>query len=89
MERELRNYMEIFVKEALDKVIVNMNICKCDKCRYDMMAIALNNLPPKYYVTEKGNLFAKLSLLQQQSDVDIIATIVKAANIVGSNPKHE
>jgi len=54
----------------------------------DIRAIALNSLPPKYVVTRKGELYTKLSSLQQQFDVDIISAITKAAVIVGRNPRH-
>ena len=44
--KKITNCMEISVKECLDKLIEESNGCKCEKCRYDMMAIALNNLKP-------------------------------------------
>ena len=52
------------------------------------MAIALNRLPTKYVVTDKGELFAKVDNLRGQFDADLITAITQAAMIVGKNPKH-
>jgi competence protein ComFB len=53
------------------------------------MAFALNALPTKYVVTRKGRLYAKLSVLQGQFDVDIIRAITDAAVRVDQSPRHE
>ena len=57
---EIKNYMEEVVFNHMDKVLNNMEICKCEKCRMDIAAIALNNLPTKYVVTQKGELYSKV-----------------------------
>jgi len=72
----------------MDKVLDNMDVCKCEKCRLDIAAIALNNLPTKYVVTEKGELYSKVSTLMNQFEVDAISTITKAALIIKDNPRH-
>ena len=84
----IKNYMEDCVEDMLDMTLHDLNCCNCEKCRYDITAIALNSLPPKYVVTQKGQLYAKLTALQHQFDVDIIAAITKAAVIVNRNPRH-
>jgi competence protein ComFB len=55
----------------------------------DMMAIALNHLPPRYIVTERGGLYSKLKELEFQFEVDVQTEIVKAALIVGNNNRHQ
>jgi len=85
----LMNYMEDIVNKKVDSVLNLMNICKCEKCRLDIMAIALNDLPAKYVVTDKGALYTKLRELEQQFDVDIETAIVKAAIFVNKNPQHD
>lgn len=86
---DVRNYMENIVLHQLDNIIEKVNACNCQACRSDVFAITLNNLPPKYIVTEKGHLYSKLSVLQQQFEVDVITELVKAIKIVSSNPRHE
>jgi competence protein ComFB len=87
-EVRIKNYMEDVVADMLDNVLKEIHSCTCEKCKYDITAIALNSLPPKYVVTRKGQLYTKLSALQQQFDVDLIAAITKAAVIVNRNPRH-
>ena len=52
--------MEDVVALLLDELIKDKDICKCEHCRLDMMAIALNKLPPKYIVTRKVSYMQKL-----------------------------
>ncbi|MDD2446878.1 MAG: late competence development ComFB family protein [Tissierellia bacterium] len=85
---EIKNYMEEVVFNHMDKVLNNMEICKCEKCRMDIAAIALNNLPTKYVVTQKGELYSKVSTLLSQFEVDAITTITKAAIKINENPQH-
>lgn len=85
---QIKNYMEDCVYEQLDKVIKTTGGCNCDMCRNDVAAIALNMLPPKYIVTEMGQLYSKLSILQQQFDIDVIAAITRACEVVKKKPHH-
>ena len=86
---ELRNYMEVCISDTLDDVMKRTEICRCENCRFDIMAIALNSLPPKYVVTHKGQIYTKLSMLHQQVDADVIREIIKAVQIVKKNPRHD
>jgi competence protein ComFB len=86
---ELKNYMEDLVFQRLDQVIkVNAKICKCEKCRYDIAALALNFLPSRYIVSNKGETYTRVKELEQQFNVDIIAAITHAIQIVHSQPRH-
>jgi len=87
-EVRIKNYMEDCVSDMLDSVLEEIHSCTCERCRYDITAIALNSLPAKYVVTKRGELYTKLGALQQQFDVDIIAAITKAAVIVSRSPHH-
>lgn len=85
---QIKNYMEEIVFNQMKEVLTDINMCTCDKCLLDIAAIALNDLPPKYIVTEKGELYSKINMLGQQFEVDIIAAITKAAVIVKRKPRH-
>jgi competence protein ComFB len=86
---KMKNYMEDCVTDIMPSVLAKLNMCQCERCRMDIMAHVLNNLPPKYVVTKKGHLYTKLSAIQTQFDVDIIAAVTKAASIVAAKPRHE
>ncbi len=85
---KLKNYMEDVVKIILNEIIYNINVCDCEKCRMDIAAIALNKLPHRYIVSEKGELYSKINTLRQQFEVDIVSAITHAAMQVSSNPRH-
>jgi len=86
---EIKNYMEACVGDLLISVLDGLNACKCDNCVMDILAISLNSLPTKYVVTKRGELYTKISNLQNQFDVDIVAAIAKASVIVSRNPRHD
>jgi competence protein ComFB len=85
---QLKNFMEEVVFSLIPDVIEDMPICKCDKCKMDIAAIALNILPSKYVVTEQGQLYSKVDTLKTQFEVDVVSAITKAAVIVSKNPQH-
>ena len=86
---EVYNYMEYIVQDALEDVVKNKDeICKCQKCRMDMQAWALNRLPPKYVVSEKGRVFTKLQEVEIQFRADVLREVTKAIAQVGKNPNH-
>jgi len=86
---EIRNYMEQVVIDQLEPVLTKLGSCQCENCLYDTLAIALNKLPSKYVVTNKGHLYTKINNLKNQFDVDIIAEIARASAIVSRAPRHE
>lgn len=85
----IKNYMEEVVFNLLDGVLDDINMCKCEACRMDIAALALNSLPPKYIATQKGELYSKVNSLRNQFEVDVIAAITKAAVLVKRAPRHE
>lgn len=86
---ELQNYMELLMWQRLDDVLDgHPGLCRCEKCRYDIAALAMNFLPPRYVVTDKGQIFTKIKALEQQFTIDIITAITHAATIVNRSPHH-
>lgn len=86
---ELHNYTEKVVKEVVDEILSKREgICKCDKCRLDIMAIALNNLPPQYYVSDKGEVFSKLLATYVETRTKVVTEVTKAVMQVESQPHH-
>ncbi|WP_250278089.1 late competence development ComFB family protein [[Clostridium] colinum] len=89
-QMEVKNYMEELVCNQLEEVMRKNNCsCFCDRCKADIMAISLNNLPTKYVATEKGICYAKLSSYENQCLIDIITAITNAIKIVEKHPRHK
>lgn len=85
----VKNYMEEVVDRVIEDVLSDMDICKCDTCKNDIKALALNDLMPKYVVSQKGELYVKLSYLDPQFETDAATSIVKAAESVNAKKRHE
>lgn len=87
---ELQNLIEHDVINAINKLGDTLgDYCGCDKCKLDVAALALNNIKPKYVVTEKGMLLGRANNFNQQFNTDIILEVTKAIKTVGSNPQHD
>ncbi len=86
---ELKNFMEDYVVEKLDEVLVQYpDCCHCDQCRRDIAVLALNHLPPKYISTDKGQIFARVESMESQNEVEVIRQIVAAIEVVRKHPRH-
>lgn len=85
---QLRNHMESVVNEKLDGMLQQVDICKCSKCKMDIMAYALNLLSPKYVVTNTGDLYSRLEEFTAQFEIDIQVAVMEAIKVVSQNPKH-
>lgn len=62
--------------------------CTCEKCLTDVMALALNQLPPQYVVNQEGNAYIKAKYMDDQNKTNILCAIARAANVVRSNIRH-
>ena len=86
----LRNYMEEVVDGTLDEIMsYRDDVCKCERCRMDTKALALNHLPPKYVVTDMGYIYTKINELESQFKADITVAVTNAIKIIRKNPRHE
>ena len=86
---QLENCMDILVEQMFDQATKNMDICRCEKCKLDIMALALNSLQPRYSVTRQGAVYVKLNILEQQFSTDVLSAIVKGAMTVQESQHHE
>lgn len=80
------NVMEEIVRERLELFLASSDCCKCETCKGDMLAMALNSLKPKYVNSRKGELFTKIDATKFQNTVDIDVVVTKAISTVSSSP---
>jgi len=81
----LVNLAEKLVADRLDAVFEKFNCCRCDKCRRDVAALALNAIPPQYVVAEPEEI---PKLLEEAPVKEIPGALVKAILQVKNNPQH-
>lgn len=79
------NIPERLVLKNVDEVISRFNCCRCDRCRRDIVAYALNLLPPKYVVAD---LQSVEKAEEDYSRKPVLDALVKACLKVRSSPRH-
>ena len=85
-----KNYMEEVVDSTLDEILSHRDdICKCERCRMDIKALALNHLPAKYVVTDMGYVYTKINELEAQFKADVTVAVTNAMKVVRANPRHD
>lgn len=89
MKKELINVMEKKVCDMIDDSIGSLGCCTCDKCRLDIAAYVLNHVEARYVVSERGELYSKISNLDANANMKILMEIARAAAIIAKNPRHE
>ena len=87
-EYNLKNYMEDVVAKLTDRYMKDANACQCEKCRLDVIALALNELPTAYIVTQRGEIFAAIDSTYLQNQVDAEVAVLNAIEMVKTSPKH-
>ncbi|AEX84648.1 Late competence development protein ComFB [Marinitoga piezophila KA3] len=86
----ITNVMEHIVEEITNEMFAmpNIDMCICDRCRADVIALALNHLHPKYVVTEKGRLYSELQNYTFQTRAEVLTEVLKAMEKVKEHPSH-
>lgn len=83
------NVMEDVILTEINENIDNLGICTCPQCRRDLLALALNNVDPKYVNTEKGAVITKVGSMSRESRAKLLAVITRCAEVVRERPRHE
>ncbi|MFZ5646726.1 MAG: late competence development ComFB family protein [Bacillota bacterium] len=82
----LINVAEIVVFEIIDRLLAKRDVCKCERCRLDIAAIALNNVPPNYVVSTEGEVRRSIN---RQLKVDAGREVENAIEKVREHPHHK
>lgn len=86
----LVNKMESSVRKEVERFFAGegKNMCSCGQCKLDIIALALNSLPPKYVVTNIGDAVTNVNLGSNQWKADITIAVSRAAELVTKHPRH-
>jgi competence protein ComFB len=86
----IKNCMEDLVWNCYSSILRKYpDFCGCQTCVSDVLALALNNLPPKYIATHIGEVYTRVASLQQQFETDILCAVIKSIEIVQGRPRHD
>lgn len=82
----LINLMEETVSNKIDQLWPQTPYCKCERCRMDVAAYALNRLPAQYVQSQKGKILYSFASTQAQRDIDVTVVVNEGIEIVGRSP---
>ncbi len=81
--------MEIIVKEVLEAYLEKFGLCDCSRCRADVMALALTNLPSKYVVVDSVDLSPIMNYYVKKYEALVTVELTKACIKIKDHPHHD
>ena len=82
----LINLMEETVLDKIEHLWKNTDYCKCNQCRMDIAAYALNRLPAQYVQSMKGKVLYRFESNRIQRDIEVTVAVSQGIEIVGKSP---
>ncbi|MBQ9648051.1 MAG: late competence development ComFB family protein, partial [Oscillospiraceae bacterium] len=82
------NVTQALVEDKADKYIKMFGLCSCARCRIDVIALALSNLPAKYVVAKPHELIPRLSMYEQKYNAAVVTQVMSACRKVLDRPHH-
>ncbi len=83
------NVMQALVEQKADKYIRLFGLCTCPRCRIDVIALSLTNLPAKYVVVPDQEVVPLLSVYEGQYNAAIVSQVMNACKQVMEHPRHD
>ncbi|MEA4924544.1 MAG: late competence development ComFB family protein [Syntrophomonadaceae bacterium] len=85
----IENIMEKIVWDNMETVMDHKpGMCRCEICKSDIAAYALNKLKPHYVATVKGSAITRAQFMENQYYLDLIIVLTEAVEKVSANPRH-
>jgi len=81
------NLIKRIVLEKLEYTMQMLRACECDRCRSDVIALALNELPTFYAVGEEL-IPEKIAELRRRYEVKVTSALIQAVQRVKAEPRH-
>lgn len=82
----LINLMEETVLDKIEHLWQNTDYCKCNQCKMDIAAYALNRLPAQYVQSMKGKVLYRFESNRIQRDIEVTVAVSQGIEIVGKSP---
>lgn len=82
------NLTEYLVRENALVMMGKLDMCQCDTCYLDVLALTLNSLPNKFITTNAGKQHLQLDIYKKQYETDIVSALARACVRVKSSPRH-
>lgn len=85
----IKNVMEDVVRDVLLKYGAELHLtCRCERCFDDIMALSLNQLPPRYIVNSELSPYVRAAHeADRQGATTILSAVAHAASRVAKSPR--
>ncbi len=88
-EYAVLNVTQALVEEKTKKYMKMFGMCSCERCRIDVIALALSNLPAKYVVVKGDEINPRLSFYESKYSAAVITQVMSACKKVLDKPHHK
>lgn len=82
------NVAEELVRSKVPAIMKGEKMCTCKRCINDVVALTLNHIAPRYVVTKKGKLYARINACLPQYQAELLEAIGNACETVRLNTRH-
>ena len=82
------NVMEAIVKDKIIYFMRQFDVCTCERCVADTIALTMNGLMPRYIVTSPAAVDPLISFYTNKLISDVTVEATKACITVKDNPRH-
>ena len=82
------NVMEYIVKDLVIDYMKKFDMCTCERCVVDTMALALTYCPAKYIVVDSHTVSPLLNYYSNRYVGDVTVELTKACIKIKDNPRH-
>ena len=82
------NLTQALVEDKADKLMKQFGMCTCNRCRVDVTALALSNLPAKYVAMQNRDILPLLSMYEEKYSAAVTVQVMSACRMVMNRPHH-
>lgn len=82
------NVMEEVVKVSINRAVKQFDMCTCNRCMADVMALSLTNLPAKYVVTDQ-QVSPLLNYYSNKYNDIVNIELIKSCTLIKQYPHHD
>lgn len=72
----------------LENHMKNYGLCRCERCRIDVLALTLTRLPSKYVVVDEYSVTPMIGFYESKFRVRILTEVIKSCLAIKESPRH-
>lgn len=80
---------ELLMKQDLDSILRQYDVCTCPRCNADVRALTLTSLPSKYVVIGKRSFSPVLNYYENKFKISMLTALNRACTTVRERPHHK